>query len=173
MNIARFLVDLICKKRPDLKRDDVIDFVDTWCGSDRLYYVASNAVPLAEAAKLLNDPDFDYSDFVYSRGLDTVFFNVKAHTVHEIFMAYLYWIETELLTGKFKEGNAEDGDTLTLQSWENEWSETFLTECMGLFSSSAYGMQGFVKLSRNFKMNFQEQQAFRKFRTLRVDGEFA
>lgn len=161
MHIARFLVNVIHKARPDINFDELVAFVDEFCPDARGYeHIKSYAVSLAEAAKLLKDNDFDYTDFVYSRGLDAVFFSVKRHTSHDIFMSYLWHIETQILKGK----GGIDTDHFC-----DDYAEKYLTDCLGFFQSSAYAMDGRLKLSENFVMNFQEKQVFTGFKLLRID----
>lgn len=150
--------------RPELNTPAFIDAFELILPEERGYVrYPSFCVPLADARKLINDDDFDYSDFVYIRCFGLVLFNVWTHTSHEIFMTKWRFFVNEILNGKGDEGTVIDTD----HDCKKE-AEFFLHEGHGTFVSSSMN-KPFMFVSNNHPLNFQERKVFERIKTRELD----
>lgn len=156
------LIDKILEFRPDLTREHLLDCEHHILLTNRDSYMQGSEVVTLAEAKTWFDEDRDYRDFVYIRRFDMVIFNVVRDSSHEMFMANMDWILSNLL-----DDTSKDLDDMPYFD-PSDRAEYFLTNGHGFFVSS---VGGYVAKSVNFKLNAIEKAIFKNHRFRDIDAD--
>ncbi len=154
---AKMLETLDGSPIPD---DELNFFINMTIGSDDwMHRGEPRLVNLEEARQLFEDDEFDFTDWVYIREWQMVYFNVTRHTTHCIFMgqlAYFFEQAKKGFRGKWWNNPID---------WE-EYQDKFVEDGYGFFRSSATGYKAGFKphllISDNISLTIAEKMAFNK-----------